>query len=133
MPSKLVVELLKACIFILVGAYLFSKFSPAPKQQEQAKIAQDQRQKCEVVVRKITKPDGSVVETTKIEAEASQSQKVEVNSSGQKAKYAIGLSGLKSIESVSPSARLGNLPLWIGADVSVRDLKDSKLQLRMEF
>lgn len=126
-------ELLKACIFISIGAYLCIKFMPKPKPQEPKTVFVEQKQKCEVVVKKVTKPDGSIEES--VSASASSDQKTEITPPQTKvqAQYAIALSGLKRIDYVSPSARLGGLPLWVGADVSLKDLKDSKLQLRMEF
>lgn len=72
---NLKIELFKGCIFILIGAYLFSRFQPDPKLPE-VKVVQEQAAKCKAVVRKETKPDGTKTEEVVFESDVSQKQEV---------------------------------------------------------
>jgi len=98
---------------------------PLPQVITKETVKTDVKYKTKIV----TLPNGTKTETIEVDS------KTVTNSSSAptKAQYSLALSGLKSVEYVSPSARLGDLPLWVGVDIKLKDLKDSKLQLRMEF
>lgn len=73
---NLKLEVAKACIFMLIGAFLCKTLLPSPKPQEAAKVQQEQKQDCKVIVKKIVKPDGTVSEETSVVASSSQKQEV---------------------------------------------------------
>lgn len=76
MLSSLPIELLKACILMLAGAYLFARFSPSKPPSPDVKIVQEQAAKCKAVARKETKPDGTKTEEIVFESEVAQKQEV---------------------------------------------------------
>jgi hypothetical protein len=76
---NLKLELFKGCIFMLMGAYLCMRFSPSPEQSK-PEVSQVQMQDCQVVVKKVTKPDGSVDEITQFLSSSKQSQQVKPES-----------------------------------------------------
>jgi hypothetical protein len=80
------IEIVKACIFILIGAYLCARFMPVDKVEPV--VTQSQGQECKVIVKKVTKPDGTIDEVT--EFLSSQSQKQEVKAKPRKL-YGLGL------------------------------------------
>lgn len=63
------IELFKACIFMLIGAYLCKQFEPKLEPQS-PKI--EQSQKCVAIVKKVTAKDGTVTESTEIASESKQ-------------------------------------------------------------
>lgn len=107
-----------------VGYFLANKFKPVAPDAPPAVKASGSAS-----VKKVTKPNGEVTETLECasQAEAKPSQPVVI-----KKNYSVGLVGLKGLEAVSVDARLGNLPVFVGAIVNQK-LEDSKIHLRMEF
>lgn len=77
MTTNLKLELFKACIFILIGVFLCKQFAPQPKSSSnQPEISQVQMSDCQVIVKKVTKPDGSVDEVTEFLSSSKQKQEV---------------------------------------------------------
>jgi hypothetical protein len=72
-------EILKGCIFILVGAYLCARFMPEPSSNQPV-VSQSQSQDCKIVVKKEIKPDGSVSETTELFSSQASNQVVKPQS-----------------------------------------------------
>jgi hypothetical protein len=77
MKTNLKLELLKACIFILIGAYLCKRFQPETSPNQPV-ISQKQEQQCKVIIKKVTKPDGTINEVTEILSSQSQKQEVKI-------------------------------------------------------
>jgi len=73
---NLKLEALKACIFMLTGAFLCSRFMP--KQQEPAPpiIKQEQASKCIANINKHTNLDGSSDVSLSFEADSSQAHEI---------------------------------------------------------
>lgn len=84
MKTNLKLELFKACIFMLIGAFLCKQFEP---KQEVKEVSQSQESECKVIVKKVTKPDGTIDEVTEFLAKNSQKQVIKV----KKNKYLAGL------------------------------------------
>lgn len=76
---------------------------------------------------KVTKANGDVVETLECGAQAELKPMP-----AAKKNYSVGLVGLKSVEALSMDARLGSLPVFVGAQIN-KNLNESKLSIRMEF
>lgn len=74
---NLKIEALKACIFILIGAYLFSRFQPE-SNSNQPVISQKQEQSsnCKAVVKTVTAKDGTKTEEMSFEAASEQKQEL---------------------------------------------------------
>lgn len=84
-------ELIKVCIFMLLGAYLCTVFIKKDVKQPEITQKQEQKQDCKVIVKKITKPDGSVDEITEFLASSEQKQEQKVEPKKVN-KYFVGLS-----------------------------------------
>jgi hypothetical protein len=103
------IEIAKACIFILIGAYLFNRFSPEPKLPE-VKVVQEQAAKCKAVVKKETKPDGTKTEEVVFESDVSQKQEVVIMPKADPYKIYLGAgTDLKAQVSVSKDNQLHEL------------------------
>lgn len=76
---NLKLELSKACIFILIGAFLFSHFKKDPKPLDLPAVAQNQSQACKAVSTKVTDKNGKVTESVSFEAVSNQEQKISVS------------------------------------------------------
>lgn len=85
---NLKIELFKAFAFILVGAFLWARFQPKNKPQEVAQV-QQQQQECKVIVKKVTRPDGTVDEVTEFLAKNQQKQEQKIEP--KKNVYGLGL------------------------------------------
>lgn len=79
---NLSLELFKACIFMLIGAYLCKQFEPKPEAPKAL-----QAQVCKASIKKRTNPDGSIDEVTEFLASQSQSSGEQV----AKKKNGVGL------------------------------------------
>ena len=121
------IEILKACIFMLIGAFLCKHFNPSPKPQE-PKIEQKQSSKCIATIKKITKPDGSIDEVTEFLSENSQDQKIKSQDSKPVHQYGIGLFNDKSL---MVEARIGSMPLFLMGEGNLKG--EAKLGLKIEF
>lgn len=82
-------EALKACMFILIGAFLCSRFLPKPEPQK-AESKQEKVAKCKATIIKRENADGSKDEITEFLAESSQKQEVK-SESKQVKKNGVGL------------------------------------------
>jgi hypothetical protein len=71
---NLKIEALKACIFMLIGAFLFSNYAPKPEPPKLPEVKQEQQQACKATISKRTNPDGSIDEVAEFLATNSQSQ-----------------------------------------------------------
>ena len=77
------IEILKALISAVIGAFIYAQFADKPQSSSnQPEVSQLQSQDCQVIVKKVTKPDGSVDEIT--EFLSSQRQKQEVKPESKK-------------------------------------------------
>jgi hypothetical protein len=68
-------EILKGCIFILIGAYLCKRFLP-DSSPNQPVVSQSQSQDCKIVIKKEIKPDGTVSRTTELFSSQASNQVV---------------------------------------------------------
>jgi hypothetical protein len=68
--------------------FIYAQFQPKPSSNE-PQVSQVQMQDCQVVVKKVTKPDGSVDEVTQFLS--SQRQKQEVKPQAKPKLYSVGL------------------------------------------
>jgi hypothetical protein len=73
------IEIVKYLLSALVGALIFAQFQPKPSSNE-PQVGQLQMQDCQVVVKKVTKPDGSIDEVTQFLSSSKQSQQVKPES-----------------------------------------------------
>lgn len=102
----------------LVLSFKLIKKEPEPTKQEKTKV----------ITKTITKPSGDIYKLERIYIDSKEAPQ-----KPYKPRYSIGLSGLTSVDYVSPESRLGDLPLFIGVDVNTHKIDDSKLRLRYEF
>jgi hypothetical protein len=77
------IEILKALISAVIGAFIYAQFAEKPQSSSnQPQVSQLQSQDCQVIVKKVTRPDGSVDEIT--EFLSSQRQKQEIKPESKK-------------------------------------------------
>lgn len=86
---NLKLEALKACIFVLIGAFLCNQFSPKPEAPK-AEIKQEQSAKCKASIIKRENKDGSKDEIISFDSESAQKQEVKIESKPVK-KNGLGL------------------------------------------
>lgn len=125
MSLKLNVAILCAAAFVgfLIGRSVQSTAPPST-------VGQKQSTECKVT--KVTKvnADGSREIAESFTASGSQTQSTSIQPLKSLSRYSIGAQGLKTIDSISADARLGEMPLFVGGVLS-RD--NFKVQLRLEF
>lgn len=107
-----------------VGYFLANKFKPVAPDAPPAVAKASGVAKAQ----KVTKANGDVVETLECGSAAQASAPI----MQVKKNYSVGLIGLKGVEALSVDARLGSLPVFVGAQIN-KNLNESKLSLRMEF
>ena len=84
------IEILKCAVYCIVGAFIYAQIADKPQpSSNQPQVSQLQSQDCQVIVKKVTKPDGSVDEIT--EFLSSQRQKQEVKPQAKPKLYSVGL------------------------------------------
>lgn len=116
--------------FILGGVLGgFGVYRLMPKPVPQVITVESVKTDIKYKTRIVTLPDGTKTEVT--EGEAKQAS-VSSNSP-TKARYAVALSGIKRIDLITLEARLGDLPVFLGVNADIRNLNESKLQLKWEF
>lgn len=79
---NLKIEALKACIFILIGAFLCNKYAPKPAPE--VIVKQEQNSKCKAVITKRQNADGSIDEVTEFLSENSQKSELKVEQAKSK-------------------------------------------------
>lgn len=120
------IELFKACIFMLIGAFLCAHFmpnsTPPPPQ-----VAQEQKSECKIRVVKETKPDGSIKESFDVVADQNQKQEIKLPTNS-KPSYGIAAYSDKSI---GAELRLGSLPLFLVVESNFSS--QNKVGIKLEF
>ena len=80
MTISLWIELAKACIFMLIGAFLCSHFKTSDEPATLPAIAQQQASKCFVKKSSVIAPDGTKTESLEFQAESQQAQEIKPTS-----------------------------------------------------
>lgn len=129
---KLILYVIISFIIGALAGYLFKK--PEIKTEiKEVKVNQTA-----VTITKKTKkmPDGTET-TDQVEQYLTniyENKKALVQSNPVTVKrYSVSLLGLDSIHSLSIDARLGDLPLFVGGQLNIKEPKNSLLLLRFEF
>lgn len=110
-----------ALIGLAIGYKLFSKSKP--------EILEVTKINTITKTVKVTDTSGKITETT----EQNSSNLKESLTNSYKPRYSFGISGLKSVEYVTQEARIGDMPIFLGADISLKSIDQSRLRLRFEF
>jgi Holliday junction resolvase-like predicted endonuclease len=71
------IEILKALISAVIGAFIYAQFAEKPQSSSnQPQVSQLQQQDCQVIVKKVIKPNGEIDEITQFLASNRQKQEI---------------------------------------------------------
>ncbi len=72
------IEILKCAVYCIVGAFIYAQFAENKPQfsSNQPEVSQLQQQDCQVIVKKVIKPNGEIDEITQFLASNRQKQEI---------------------------------------------------------